>query len=115
MKVGTLIALVLAAGAAPCLAQTEQVVYQLSWNDNGLGNGNNNGILEPGEGAAIIVAVSVSPPVGTQVTYTPPPGTGVGTVAGLGSIRFDLVSGDCMANTGGWAQISRRAGWALGP
>jgi hypothetical protein len=33
---------------------------------------------------------------------------------GLGAVRFDLVSGNCVDNVGGWTQITRRAGWEIG-
>ena len=107
------------AGAAS--AKPMYVLYELSWND--LGNG--NGVLEPPEAPQIVVRATVYPPVGTQVTYAPPPGTGVGTVAGLGSAWFDVV-GECAPVHGQWTlsgpgfvgttgtTFGRRTGWALG-
>src|ERR1043166_7013737 len=98
MRTMSALGLVLAAGV-PALAQTERVTYDWTWRESA--GSNMNGALDPGESADIILRASFTPAVGPTVSYTPPPGSGMGTVAGLGVIHFDLV-GECVANGGFW-------------
>jgi hypothetical protein len=70
------------------------------------------GAVRPGEGARIFLSVSFMPAVGTLVSYTPPPGTGLGEVGGLAGVFFDLVSGPGAQGT--WSNLSRRGGWTTG-
>lgn len=106
------------------LCAQETMTYSFQWNDNGNLNGNDNGILEPGEAARVWLAVSFTPSVGSTTTYNPPPPPGVGIVAGLDSAEFDLIAS---ANAGGSWVLSgpgfngvtgpnwgRRAGWVMG-
>jgi hypothetical protein len=72
----------------------------------------NNGVIDPGEAARIALRVSFSPPVGSPAAYTPPPGTGEGTVAGFASMFLDLFSG--AGSEGTFSNIVRAPGWALG-
>jgi hypothetical protein len=72
-----------------------------------------NGVIDPGEGAQIRLTVSFSPPVGTLSTYTPPPGSGIGTVGGLASVFFDLRAGS--GHDGTFHNMRRRPGWSFGP
>jgi hypothetical protein len=71
-----------------------------------------NGLIEPGEAARFSLTVTVSPPIGSPASYTPPPPPGTGTIAGLGSVYLDLL-GPATA-TGAWSFASRAPGWALG-
>lgn len=71
-----------------------------------------DGILQPGESARLTLSVSFTPAVGSTITYTPPPGTGVGTVAGLGSVFFDILGGP--GSQGTWSFHQRAAGFPIG-
>ncbi|MBL9030369.1 MAG: hypothetical protein JNM80_01505 [Phycisphaerae bacterium] len=71
-----------------------------------------NGLIDPGEGVRLILDVSFSPPVGSTVIYNPPPPPGVGTVAGLAEVFFDLLGGPTAQGT--WSNIVRAPGWAIG-
>jgi hypothetical protein len=72
----------------------------------------NNGVIDPGEAARIFLRVSFSPPVGTPATYTPPPGTGQGTVEGFASLLINFVGG--LGSEGVYSHLSRAAGWGIG-
>jgi hypothetical protein len=74
---------------------------------------NPNGALEPGEGARLVLSLAYSPPAGTLVNYSPPPGTGVGAVAGLASAAYDLVA-ITPGWEGTWSHVGRRSGWGIG-
>lgn len=71
-----------------------------------------NGLIEPGEGVRLILDVGFSPAVGTTTTYTPPPPPGVGTIAGLTEVLFDLLGGTTSQGT--WSNLVRAPGWSLG-
>jgi hypothetical protein len=71
-----------------------------------------NGLIDPGEAARIALMISFSPPSGSPATYTPPPGTGQGTIGGLASIFFDLTGG--AGAEGAWGPITRPGAWAVG-
>lgn len=49
----------------------------------------------------------ITPGIGAPATYTPPPAPGVGTIAGLGSIFFDLHQSGAL---GGMWSVLRNAG-----
>jgi hypothetical protein len=51
-----------------------------------------NSAIDPGEGAEIRLTISFTPGVGSPATYTPPPGTGQGTIGGFASAFFDLLA-----------------------
>jgi hypothetical protein len=72
----------------------------------------NNGVIDPGEAARIALRVSFSPPVGSPVTYTPPPGTGRGTIAGFASMSIDLLGGT--GSEGMYSNITRLGAWNIG-
>jgi hypothetical protein len=79
--------------AAAATAQTGQVTHTLRWMEvNPATNTpvpNPNGILEPGEGARIMLDLSFTPQVGSPLAYGSPP-TNVGVVRGLRHDFFDL-------------------------
>jgi hypothetical protein len=95
----------------------------ITWNDNGNLNGNNNGILEPGEAARIVVDVGFTPPVGTTLPANAP--GFAGPVAGLAVSLCDL-NGGAVDHTGTWtvgglgfngttgSNWGLRSGWTLG-
>lgn len=102
----------------PAIAQ-ERVNYSLDWYEvvanTSTPVASPNGVLEPGEGARLAVTVTISPGVGSVATYVPPPWPGSGTIAGLGSIHFDLFGTNALGGT--WSAIRRDPGgvsWALG-
>jgi hypothetical protein len=112
------LSLVLAAAglAAPALAQ-ENVGY--TWRLIEVAAGTNtpvgvsNGVIEPGEAARLELTATITPGIGSPVTYTPPPAPGVGILAGLGDFSLDLAA-SANAGAGSWSFLGRRAGWALG-
>lgn len=105
----------LALSVSPSLAQ-ENVAYTLTFVEVQAGTNtpvaNPNGVVEPGEGARIQLSVNITPGIGSPVTYTPPPAPGNGTIAGLGSVFFDLTVNGSPAGT--WSNIARASGWNLG-
>ena len=111
----------LAATSLPAAAQ-ERVDYTLSFIEVLAGTNtplsNPNGIVEPGEAARISITAQVTPPVGSPVTYSPPPAPGTGVIAGLGSMFVDLAVGNqsnpSPSGAGSWSSIERASGWALG-
>lgn len=120
MKLRAALALCSAAAiAAPAHGQ-ETITYSWTWSEV-LANTSTpvaapNGMVEPGEGARLALTVTISPGIGTPATYQPPPPPGFGTIAGLGSVFFDLLGTN--ANGGTWGAIRRNPGgvnWGLGP
>lgn len=112
--------LALAAVAAPAAAQ-ESITYTLNFVEVIAGSPAPgtpvpfpNGVLEPGEAARIQLSVTINPGIGSTTTYTPPPPPGAGTIAGLGSVFFDLVGFGDQNGAGTWAGLARASGWALG-
>ncbi|MBL9030393.1 MAG: hypothetical protein JNM80_01625 [Phycisphaerae bacterium] len=108
-----LAAMCLAAGSA----QAQEIAsYSLTFTEVVAGTNtpvaSPNGLIEPGEGARLSLTIEFSPPVGSTITYTPPPLPGTGTVAGLASIVVDLLSQP--ASPGTWNSIGRPAAWTLG-
>ncbi|MFN0134390.1 MAG: hypothetical protein ACKVW3_17895 [Phycisphaerales bacterium] len=106
-----------AVGAASsAFAQGELAIHTWSFLEVAVGTNSPvpapNGMLEPGEAARLTLNVSFTPAVGSTATYTPPPGTGVGTVAGLGGVFFDIV-GDATAQ-GTWSFHQRSSAFSLG-
>ncbi len=68
-----------------------------------------NGLLEPGEGALVVLSLSFSPPVGTPVPYqTPAPG-GIAPVAGFSRALFSLIASG--ANGGQWSHLETSPGF----
>ena len=118
MKTRVAFGILAAAGLATAVQAQESVTYTVTWTEVTAGTGNAvtnpNGQIDPGEGARIAVAVNITPAIGTTSTYTPPPPPGTGTIAGLGSIFFDLVGTNL--NGGTWSNINRNPGfnWGLG-
>lgn len=112
----SLVAVVSGGCATVALAQGELVTY--SWRFVEVVEGTNtpvaspNGMLQPGEAARLTLDVSFTPPVGSTVTYNPPPPPGVGTVAGLSEVFFNLL-GDTSAQ-GTWSFHQRAPGFSIG-
>jgi len=111
--------LVAAAGLTSGAAARESIRYTWSWHE---GKANTsvpvfvNGIVDPGEGARLVLTATITPGIGSTVTYQAPPAPGHGTIAGLASIFFDLIGTG--ANGGTWAVNRRNPGgvnWGLGP
>jgi hypothetical protein len=97
MKTPSVIAWAAAAAVgATASGQTARVTYQLS--RAYLPSGSTWPMLF-GDHAQIVAGVTFSPPVGTPVTYTPPPGNGTGTVAGLEHVSFDVIACDTIHGT----------------
>src|SRR5690606_14379741 len=75
------------------LAQTAQVSHTLRWLEvDALTNTpvtNPNGVLEPGEGARIIMDTSFTPPAGSAHAYSYPEPGGVGILKGFGGSGFN--------------------------
>jgi hypothetical protein len=71
-----------------------------------------NGVIDPGEGAELRLTVSYSPAAGAPISYTPPPGSGNGTVGGLAQIFFDLNAS--AGHAGVFHNQSRAAMWTVG-
>jgi hypothetical protein len=117
--VGSMFVSGIAAAATSLSAQQSNIDVFVNWHFVEVVAGTNtpvanpNGVLEPGEAARIVMSIEFSPPVGTLVTYPPPPGPGVGTVAGLGGARYDLASAT-PGWQGTWTHFQRRPEWALG-
>ena len=105
--------------SAPAAAQ-EYLHLSIGWLEVTSGTNtpvpNPNRILEPGESARLSISVLIDPPIGSPVTYTPPPPPGIGTLAGLGAIFVDLLAGTgpSPSGAGSWAFIAQAPGWALG-
>jgi hypothetical protein len=75
---------------------------------------NPNGRLNLGEAARLEVTITITPGIGSPTTYPMPPPPGEGTIAGLGSIYFDMVGSGDNGGAGTWTGLSRATGWALG-
>jgi hypothetical protein len=71
-----------------------------------------NGVIDPGEGAELRLSVSFTPAVGTAFQYTPPPGSGTGSVGGLASIFFDLSAS--AGHNGTFHNLNRSPAWGIG-
>jgi hypothetical protein len=114
-------ALSLLAGAAAPAAAQELVTFSLSFVEVVAGSpgagtpvANPNGLLNPGEAARLEVSITITPGIGSPVTFVPPPAPGSGTIAGLASIYFDIVGSGDNGGAGVWSGLSRAPGWALG-
>jgi hypothetical protein len=114
----TRVALVLAAVAGSAAMANAQALMTFNWSfTEVLANtttpvANPNGLIEPGEGAELRLSVSFSPAVGSAFQYSPPPGTGNGTVGGLSSIFFDLSAS--AGHNGTFHNLSRLSAWGIG-
>jgi hypothetical protein len=119
-----LIGLAAATLAAWSAARAQSTIHALvtltpTWEEV---NGNNNGLLEPGESARMRLRMSFSPAVNTAIQYTPQGGgTATGTMRGFGSGYFDLAFGTAgagsIAITGetGGVPNGRAAAWSVVP
>lgn len=66
----------------------------MAWSDNGLGNGNNDDVLEPGEAALITVTASFTN-LGESAHFSPPVGgISSGTIIGFGIGAIDIAGID---------------------
>jgi uncharacterized protein (TIGR03382 family) len=112
MKTRAVLGILAAAGLATTANAQESVSYTLTWSEVNAGTGTAvavpNGQIDPGEGARISISVNITPGIGSTATYTPPPPPGSGTIAGLGSIFFDLTGTNL--NGGTWSSINRNPG-----
>src|SRR4051812_24370991 len=94
MKARAILGLSIAAGLATTASAQENIAYTWNFVEVAVGTNNPvtnpNGIIEPGECARLQLNVNVTPGIGSNATYTPPPAPGTGTIAGLGSVFFDL-------------------------
>lgn len=113
-------AIVVSLAGLPAAAAAQTVIYSWAWHEVNAGTSTpvatSNGNLEPGEGARLVLTATVTPGIGSPVTYSPPPPPGSGTIAGLGSVFFDLIGTGVMGGT--WAANNRTPGgvsWALAP
>jgi hypothetical protein len=89
-----------AAATVLCLAgstsaQTPRVSYELSWKALPSNNQGPHPLLQFGDYAQIVLTARVSPPIGSVISL---PNNTQGTVAGLGSISFDLKACDAIVN-----------------
>ena len=103
MKTRSILALTavvgLAAAAHGQATTSSTVTFAFSWNEAPGGNGNN--ILDPGESAIIHLTASFDNQ-NTVGSYAPfPPGTGTGTIRGLGSGFIDLNGSATTGNANG--------------
>jgi hypothetical protein len=81
------IALAAASAHAQSFTSDSTITFSLHWTEH---NGNNNGVLEPGESAVVAFDVSFTNQNGIA-TFSPPIGTfGAGTVRGFGGGFLDL-------------------------
>jgi uncharacterized protein (TIGR03382 family) len=116
MKTRAIVGIVALAGTAFAAQAQEMVTFSWAFTEV-LANtttpvANPNGLIEPGEGAELRLSVSFTPAVGGAITYTPPPGTGNGTVGGLASIFFDLSAS--AGHNGTFHNITRLGAWGIG-
>ncbi|MFN0132059.1 MAG: hypothetical protein ACKVW3_05950 [Phycisphaerales bacterium] len=112
-----LVSILAACGAASiAFAQGELVTSNLRFAEVVAGTStpvaSPNGLIEPGEGVRLILDVSFSPPVGSSTTYPTPPPPGVGTIAGLSEVLFDLLGEPAAQGT--WSSIFRPLEWRIG-
>ncbi len=116
MKIRATLTIALIAGLVPSVSAQETVTYTLTWSEVNAGTAtpvaSPNSVLDPGEGARIHVSVEIAPGIGAPATYTAPPAPGIGTIAGLGSIFFDLVQTNAQGGT--WSVLARPSPWTLG-
>ncbi|MFN0134391.1 MAG: hypothetical protein ACKVW3_17900 [Phycisphaerales bacterium] len=102
--------------ASSALAQGELVTSSLRFAEVLAGTStpvaSPNGLIEPGEGVRLILDVSFSPSVGSTTTYPTPPPPGIGTIAGLAEVLFDLRGGATAQGT--WSSIFRPPEWRIG-
>jgi len=120
MTTRAVLALVALAGLSAAATGQESITYSWTWTEVLAGSSTpvavSNGLIEPGEGARLALTATITPGIGSVVTYVPPPQPGFGTLAGLGSLFFDLLGSN--ANGGQWSVIRRNPGginWGLGP
>jgi hypothetical protein len=119
MKTRLALALTVLAGAATVANAQNMVTFNWSWAEVVANSSNpatgplaGNGFVDEGEGAELRLSVSFTPAVGGSISYTPPPGSGTGTVGGLGTVFFDLIGSNNTAGT--FTNGRRAAGLTLG-
>jgi len=114
MKTRAVLAVVAVAGLAAAANAQESFVYSLTFTEVNAGTSvavsAPNGTIDTGEAARVALKITMTPGIGATVTYTPPPAPGTGTLAGLGSVFFDI--GQTNALGGTWNLITRNAGGA---
>lgn len=96
---------------ASLCAQSGQVVHSLNWIEvNGANEPvpNPNGVLEPGEGARLIVTATYAPSFGSQLSQWPVPG-GIATVKGLAETNFLITP--ATAELGTWTHLGTIPGF----
>jgi hypothetical protein len=84
------------------------VAYSLAWEDNG----NNNGVLEPGESAILRVTAAMTPGVNTVIPFVGGQGGPSGTLRGIASGIFDLTG---TGGTQGAFNLDPLAGYGVNP
>lgn len=104
---------------ATSAATAAQEAFTFSWEVEdvaGLGPSNANGVIEPGEDALISLHGSFRPSVGGTAVWDTRGGIGqIGTVAGVGVVKFDLW-GIQNIDSGTWIEPFLRApGFSLSP
>jgi hypothetical protein len=116
MKTRAIVALVALAGTAAMAQAQEMVNFNWSFIEVVANTTTpvpaSNGVIDPGEGAELRLSVSFTPAVGSSVSYTPPPGTGTGSLGGLASIFFDLSASG--GHNGTFHNITRLGAWGIG-
>lgn len=107
MNVRAALAVFALAGLPAAAGAQETITYTLSWIEVVASTStpvpNPNGVVEPGEGARVRITTLITPGVGSIVTYQAPPAPGHGTIAGMGSIFFDLLPTNAMG--GLWSHV----------
>lgn len=88
---------VVCALAAPAAGQPPTVTLTPHWR---AWPSNNAQALLFNDSVELWVDAEISPAIGSAVTYTPPPGNGTGTVAGLAELSFDVRA--CDVPAGAW-------------
>jgi hypothetical protein len=80
----------IAAAQPPSFTTDSTITLSMAWSDNGGGNGNHDGVLQPGEKALITMDISFTNQGG--IAHFDPPVGGVdhGIIAGFGGGFFSV-------------------------